>query len=203
MNPEKQNKVVIGIVIVLIAASIIGIIAYQQVRYSRQFFEYNGFTIYEGNNNGLQAYQIQFFKEGEEQSFVINSRYHPRELENIPIAKNLRESIIKQRLFITMEPTLTGKATIAFAEIDKYTENPFLFNLPTSPALVKKIEGNDLPIITCNDVSHVQSVIMFKIGEKNQILNQDGCVIIEALNEDDLMRGADRLSLTLLGIMKE
>ena len=203
MNPEKQNKVVLIIVFALLAASVIVILAYQQIVHSRQFFEYNGFTIYEGNKEGLKSFQIQFFKEGEEKPFVINTRYNPNDLEGIPVYVELRENIIKERLFITMEPTLTGKSTIAFAEIDKYTENPFLFNLPTSPALIRKVEGNELPVITCKDASASQGVIMFKIGDKNQIYGEQGCVIIEAKTENDLMMGADRLSLTLLGVMEE
>ena len=196
----KYNKMVIGVILILI----IGIGAFIAFQFrSTNMLEYNGFTIYEEKRDGLQSYQIQFFREGEEQPFIIHSRYHPQVLETISVPTQLRKELIKEQLYITMEPTLSGKATIAFAEIDKYTENPFLFNLPTYPALVRKIEGNELPIITCSNVSTSSGVIMFKIGEKNQISNQEGCIIIEAQNEDELIKGADRLSLTLLEIMKE
>lgn len=202
MNPERQNRIVIGIILIIIILGIFSIIFYQIYRHNSNFFEYNGFTVYGGMNNGLMAYQIQFFLEDSPQPFVINSRHHPEDLEDIPVYSGLRNDLLKEKLYVTMEPTLSGKATIAFAEINKYIENPFLFNVPTFPALLTKVEDNDLPKITCGNVSRSIGVIMFKISEKNQIYGEDGCVILEAVNEEELIRGADRLSLTVLGVME-
>ena len=203
MNEEKHNKIVIGTIILLLVLSIGAIVIYQKIQQSKQTFTYNGFTVAKEENDGLTSYQIQFFKEGTEQPFIINSRYNPKSLENISIAADIRDLIVKEKLYITMAPTLSGKGTVAFAEIDKYTENPFLFNLPTSPALLQKVEGNELPLMTCEGVSPVTSVIKFNIGDQTRIYEDNGCVIIQATNEDELIRAADRLSLTLLGIMKE
>ncbi len=202
MNTDKQNRFVIGIILSLVVLGIFGLILYQKYLYSSKFFEYNGFSIYEGNKNGLPLYQIKFFINENAQPFVINSRYHPRDLENINVYSGLKEDLIKKEIYITMDPGLSSKATIAFAEIDKYLENPFLFNLPTYPALLNKLDGNDLPTVTCNNVTESKSVIMFKIGEKNDIYNDNGCVILEAINEDELIKVADRLSLTALGVMR-
>ena len=77
-----------------------------------------------------------------------------------------------------------------------------MFNLPTFPGLIRPVEGNDLPVITCEDVSDSRSVILFDIGDENRIYSQEGCVIMEAVNEDELIRVADRLTLTTLGIME-
>lgn len=201
MNSRGKNQLIIGIVLVVMVSVIAVIFFYQSYQFNKNFFEYNGFTIYEMENNGLNIYQIQFFLEGSEQPFVINSRYSPERLEDIDVYGGLRGDIIKKELYVTMEPTLTGKATIAFAEINKYIENPFLFNLPTFPGLLKEVEDNDLPKVSCEDVSESKAVIMFKIGEKNEVYNENGCVILEATNEDELIRVASRLTLTILGIM--
>ena len=202
MNPEKHNKLIVGIIAASLVLMVIGVISYNSYRNKSNIFEYNGFSVYDADKNGLKLYQIKFFKEGSNQPLIVNSRYHPKDLEEILVNIDLRKILIKKELYITMEPTLSGKATIAFSEINKYLENPYLFNLPTYPALLNNVVDNELPKITCGNVTEDISVIMFKIGEKNAIYNDNGCVILEAINEDELIKAADRLSLTMLGIMK-
>ena len=100
-----------------------------------------------------------------------------------------------------MDPSLSSLATIAFAEIDKFTENPFLFNLPTFPGLTSNVNDSNLPVINCNNVSESVGVIKFIVGDENKIYGEGGCVILESASEKELIKVADRLSLTLLGVM--
>ncbi|MEK6922740.1 MAG: hypothetical protein AABX08_02995 [Nanoarchaeota archaeon] len=202
MNTNKQVKAFILIIIIIIVAGIISLVLYQSKKYSGTFFEYSGFAVHKVTDGSINEFRITFFREDESKPFTINSRYDPRTLEEIKIQSNIREDIVKENLFITMDPNLSSKAVIAFAEINKYTENPFLFNLPTYPALTTKVENNDLPVISCLEVNQTTAVILFKKGNKNEIYTENGCIILEYIIEEDLIKLADRLTLTALGIMK-
>ena len=202
MNTNKQVKAFILIIIIIIVAGIISLVLYQSKKYSGTFFEYSGFAVHKVTDGSINEFRITFFREDDSQPFTINSRYDPRTLEEIKIQSNIREDIVKENLFITMDPNLSSKAVIAFAEINKYTENPFLFNLPTYPALTTKVENNDLPVISCLEVNQTTAVILFKKGNKNEIYTENGCIILEYIIEEDLIKLADRLTLTALGIMK-
>ena len=201
MNQKRQLQVFIGILVALFLFGSIMLFSYQNIRYGDVFFEYNGFAVHRIEDYEIDEYQVEIYLNNNPQPFIVSSRYNPRDLEDIAVYDGLKDDIIKDELYISMEPTLSGRATVAFSEINKYTENPFLFNLPTFPGLIRDVENNDLPTITCNDVSKTRGVILFDLGDENKIYSDNGCVIIEAITEDDLMRGADRLSLTLLGIM--
>ena len=66
---------------------------------------------------------------------------------------------------------------------------------------INKTSGaDDLPIITCNDVRDHQGVILLKIGENNRIYSDNGCIILEAKSNKDLIRVSDRLILDILGV---
>ena len=202
MDERKTTTIVVASLFVILLIGSIGLFYYQKQHYSSVFFEYSGFAVHKVQEKGLSEFQIQIFINENRQPFSVSSRYSPRELEDIPTYEELRNDLVKEKLYITMEPTLSSKATIAFSEIDKYTENPLLFNLPTFPALIRKVEENDLPVILCDQATETVGVLMFRIGSTNAIYPEGQCVIAEAVSEDDLIRVADRVSLTLLNIMK-
>jgi len=201
MNANKQVLIFIVVIVIFLTIGGISLILYQKKMYSDTFFKYSGFAVHKVSDGPLEEYEITLYIGENKQPYVINSRYNPKDLEGIKIYDNIRKDLVKEKLYITMEPNLSSKAVIAFAEIDKYFENPYIFNLPTFPALIREIANNTLPVITCNDVTSTTSVIFFKIGEKNEIYNQQGCVVLEAITEEDLIKLADRLSLTALGVM--
>jgi len=202
MNQDKHIIITITIIVILLISIGISLYVYQKIRYSDVFFKYGEFDIHKVKSGKIEQYEISFYKENSPQPYIINSRYHPKDLEEIEIYDNIRKDLIKERLYVTMDPYLPSSAIIAFAEINKYMENPFLFNLPTYPGIIQQAKNSTLPVITCNNVSSSISIILFEIGEKNGIHNRNGCIILEATTADNLIRLADRLSLTALGIMK-
>ena len=46
-----------------------------------------------------------------------------------------------------------------------------------------------------------KTTIKLQLGEENKIFKEGSCVVVEGKTEEDLIRGADRLFLRLLGIM--
>ncbi|MFH1591813.1 MAG: hypothetical protein ABIB47_00390 [Candidatus Woesearchaeota archaeon] len=202
MNTKNQIKIFLFTVIILLIVGGVSLFFYQTNRYSDVFFEYSGFAVHKVSDGRIEEYEITLYVGDNKQPYTIKSRYNPQELEDIKIYEGIQKDILKEKLYVTMDPKLSSGAVIAFAEINKYLENPYLFNLPTLPALTSNVENNDLPIITCENVNQTTSVVLFKIGDKTEIYGEDGCIILEASLEDDLIKLADRLSLTTLGIME-
>ncbi len=200
---NKELKIYLSLVLVFLIIGSISLYFYQKKRYSDVFFEYSGFAIHRVNNMGIEQYYTQLYINNNEQPYLIATRYNPKDLENIDAYDGLRKDLIKETLYVAVDPDSSSKATIAYTEIDKHTQNPFLFNLPTYPGIIKEVKESAIPIITCNNVSEKTSVILFKIGKENKVFREEnGCVILEATNEDNLIMVADRLVLTLLDIMK-
>ena len=202
MNSDKQVIIAIIVIMLILILGGISLYAYQKIRYSDVFFKYGEFDIHKVKSGKIEQYEISFYKENSPQQYIINSRYNPKDLEEIKIYDNISKDLIKEKLYITMDPYLPPSAIIAFAEINKYMENPYLFNLPTYPGITRQTENSTLPVITCNNVTSSIGIVLFEIGEKNEIYSRKGCIVLEATTADNLIRLADRLSLTVLGIMK-
>jgi len=107
---------------------------------------------------------------------------------------------LKDELFITMDPDATGLTVLAGTEISKIIGSPFLYNVPTRGALLRDV-GNGAPVKTCSDVNETTSIVKLETGSENKVYSEKGCVIVQGTNESELIRSADRLSLTVLGVM--
>ncbi len=164
-------------------------------------FDYNGFDIEKVESGVIPMYKIKIFINNGQDHYYITMRHDPRTLEDIELESNLKEKILKKELFITMEPNATGLSVIAGTELSKILGSPFLFNIPTHGALLRDA-GNNAPVKTCRDVNETTAIIKFQIGEENRVYSEGDCVIVEAGDELNLTRVADRLSLTVLGVMK-
>ena len=58
-------------------------------------------------------------------------------------------------------------------------------------------------IKTCDDSKDKVSVILLELANKTEVMVKDKCIIIKGETEEDLIRAADRLVLTLLGVIKK
>lgn len=198
---SKQTKIAVLIIVLILAAFGISLYFFQKDTNSDGLLRYNGFLIQEVESQGIPIFKTQIFIDEDPQPFLLGFRHHPEVLENIKISGDIKQNTIKKLVYVTMPPDLSSKATIAFSEIDRVLENPFLFNIPTKPALTSSIDGNDLPQIDCKDVTDDIAVIKFSIAQENRISTDEGCVILEAISEEDLTKLANRFTLTLVGIM--
>ncbi len=138
---------------------------------------------------------------------VIPLRYGPKELENIKADKNINDKILnKKYIYITLNPNMTGDALLASIDIAKVTGTAdySVFKIPTQGALVhptNNSNASETPIITCNNANKDIGVIRMYIGKENRIASLKECVVVEAINDKDLIKVADRLVYNLLGVM--
>lgn len=123
----------------------------------------------------------------------INFDYGPKELEN---------------LTILIEPSVGNKVYLAYDPLDKDTNMNYVLQrlyetmtlLKIRPILACYQEKNcpDIPVVGCNGESTVFKII--KSNETN-IYKEDNCLVIQG-DISELNRAANKLSLILLGIIK-
>lgn len=201
MKNETKLGLVVIITAVIIVSLILLIVKINQDKQEKIVFKYNSFRVFKLTDSSGTYYEFEIFLNNNSMPSKINVRSDPRELEAIPIEDVKNEIITKNESYIIINPdeNLTGKTTIAALEINKILDNQFLYNIETKSGLTKPYKNKEVK--TCNDVSETTSIIWLKLGEETRIF-KDNCIIIEGKTEEDLIKAADRLVLTLLGIMK-
>ena len=135
--------------------------------------------------------------------YNIPFRFGPREVEHIPIDMQKFSAKI---VFLTMDPELTSRVAIAAIEIGRILGNKYdLLNIPVKSALTKIPEGklqdyNDTIIKTCEDATEVEAVFLFISGNKTMVYEENNCVIIQGVSDDDIIKAADRLAYGIIGV---
>jgi hypothetical protein len=151
-------------------------------------------------------------KAGKEYEYRLTFRNGPKKLEdiNIEIADSVAETIVRDTIYLTQDPELpnltNGKSTIAMIELGRIVGTAYysIYKRPTISSVTRESEegkGLGIPVIDCGNVTNKISVVKFRLGDKTRVYEKDGCVIVQGENGDELIRAADRLTLTLLGVM--
>src|SRR3989344_365991 len=150
--------------------------------------------------NILTTYSIY---KGAGHKYDIPFRNSPKDLENIPVDADIKKKIIaKQRLYITLDPELEGKATIASVEIGRIlgTAEWGVFQIPTGVGTTRKT-NTTYPVITCMNSSPRTGVLWLRLGNTTHVISDKDCIIIEGKNYNDLIKAADKLAYNLLGVL--
>ena len=71
----------------------------------------------------------------------------------------------------------------------------FPVNQATSVSAVSVTESiGEYPQKTCDDVTDSVRVVDIRRGNETRIYSENGCIIIEGLEDNDMIRAADRLT---------
>lgn len=204
MRKTEKQATIIVIFLLVVLVSAFFFIFIKQTKEAENSFVYNGFKVDKVEDKQNIFYNIELYIGDNPQLFSVDIRSDPREIGLIPSESNLKDKILRQNvseLYITMEPTYTSKAVIAAMEISKIVGNKYFFNLPTHGALIRYI-GDKSPVKTCDDVNETTSIIWLRLSHSTRIYSRGDCVIVDGQTEDDLIKASDRISLSLLGIIK-
>jgi len=189
LSPTFSFLIVVGAIILIFVATLLVSRFFLTENYS-----YNGFEFVKRGNfwvieiqKGAQPYHIELY-------------YHPSELEDLVVEKNIEDIILDNhpsKVYITLNPRLSSTAVIAGTEIAKILgERNHIFNIPTSGALTEP--SNNQPVITCENATGQTSVIWIKTGPNNIIYSEDECIIIQGSDSNETIRLADRFVYGLL-----
>ena len=197
---EKRVAYVIISLGILIILFFLVLILRQYLASKESFFIYNGFEVQKIRDKSGQFYNIKIFINENNIPSYVNTRYGPKELEKIPTSFSKDSILKKSQIFITIDPyaNLSSKTTIAALEIDKFIDNEYLYNISTKSAFTKPYKNQTVK--TCNDVTSYTGIILLTLGKETKIY-EDKCIIVQGKAEEDLIRAADRLALTLLEVM--
>ena len=98
-----------------------------------------------------------------------------------------------------------SKSVLALMEFNRIlgTANYGIYKLNVASSVIEATNKSidlGLPVITCENVTGRDTVVLLRLGHQNRVDTENGCVILEAENGDDLIRVADRLSYFLLDV---
>lgn len=207
---DTQKKVNIMIVVLLSFVVIFGVFFYFKGKTlpKDSFIYKNGDQEYEVTRVQDQLsvnYDLKIFVGKSQIPYIVTVRHDPNDLQKIPVDNGIRKKIWDAKeVFLTINPNLnlTGKTTIAALEIDKFFDNKYFLNKPTKSAFTE-IYAKDAnhTIKTCKDAANSTAVVWLRTGAETKVFTEEGCVVVQGIDEDNMIRAADRLALYSIGIM--
>ena len=94
---------------------------------------------------------------------------------------------------------------MAAIEIDYFIDNDYLYNIPVNSSFTETLDDvgfAEEPVIkTCEDSDEETTVIWLRIGNETAVFEEDGCLVVQGIDEMGIIAAADRLYLTMVGIM--
>jgi len=139
--------------------------------------------------------------------YEIPLRNKPSDLEEIQVDSKIESKLLNSKgVFITMDPELDQKASIAAIQLAKVigTADYGVFKIPTQGAFIQAINltnNQDYPVKACQDATPDIRVVLLKLGNENKAYIDKDCIIIEATNPDNLIKVAEKVVLTILNVL--
>lgn len=200
MNQNKMLVISLSVVFIVIVGGIIAIYKFREKKIEEVVFNYNGFQF----RKVPTGYRVQIFVNKNENPSFFTVRSDPREAEQVPLNIDVGEIKKKEQVYVVIDPyeNLTGLATMATLELENVIENQFLYNIPLNSAFTREFPRKNIGVKTCDDANETVAIIWLRRGEETNIFKEKECIIIEAQQERDLIKAADRITLTMLGILK-
>ena len=142
--------------------------------------------------------------------FKLPMRNDPKSVETIPVQDGVTEKILSYRdsdskLYLTVDPGVDQKLVIAAFELSGVlgSGSQGVFKIPVRGAISASESTNEtaVPLITCEDANETVGVIYFRESETNQVVLDNGCVMIEGNTPDNVIATTDKLIYSLLGVI--
>lgn len=201
MNTDTRIVLVVGSILLVILAGIYLVYRAQEKQIEEVAFNYNGFNF----KKAPTGYKVEIFINKNSNPNYFTVRADPRDIEGIPVEVDTESLKDKKHIYAVIDPyeNLTGITTMAALQLENVIENQFLFNIPLSSAFTQGYRNKTIETKTCDDVNQTVGIIWLRLGETTRIFNEDKCIVIEGQKEEDLIKAANRLTLTMLGVMKK
>ena len=212
MEKVKSSERKLGLVTVvfLVILVFIGIFLYNASTASvdRYYFEYGGIK-FNPSKNGV-GFDMLFFVNEASFPTLMTVRNDPRTLEDVPIdTEYVRDAVAgKSVVYITEDPhdELTGPTLVAANELA--VPLIFLYGAEVNKTLTRTSDElgvalEDQVVKTCEDSDDRTLIILQRLGDVTAVFEEDGCLVVQGKSPDEMeiIRAADRLYLTMLGIM--
>ncbi|MBT3463915.1 hypothetical protein HOD20_04340 [archaeon] len=162
--------------------------------------EFNNFTFEKKEDGMWYTYVLVDDFLSAPREYEVPFYYNPYDVLDIEFRRGL-ESIFLDvpNIYITINPEYDSKAVIAGTEISKILGKVWFKKVKAG--LTKQVNGSEFPIITCEDINSKTRVIEFRLGDVTKIFQEEGCIIIQGTDEQELIRAADKMAFRMLKIM--
>src|SRR3989344_1255223 len=209
---EKKDSTSLWIAIIGFSLLILVVLSFFWVNYySGNAHDYEGkngkFNFHKLEVSGITFYHISAFFDGTE--YLYGFRNHPSDLEDIYLENNVYNKLNKDKendvIYVTRDSTLGdvtgGRSTLAISAFEQIlTGRESIYQFSNLSNVYTTNVSASLPVITCEDVNEISSVIYVKIGQESKIYSQNGCIIIEGKGTEDLIRVSEKFAYHLLGV---
>ncbi len=197
-DTEKGVKWLFIFLILIVIAFGIGLFVrnYLQSEHQR---EYNGFLVTPVQSGNIVTYKVDIYINA--QPFVMNARYAPWQVDDIPIDPNVASYLTSKKELIgaidANDPRLFGATTVAALEVNNIMEGIFNINMTSASTT----PHDKFKLISCADATKDVGVVIFEIGERDEVVMDNSCVRVRAKEEPDLVKSATRVNYALTGII--
>lgn len=201
---KKVRNMMIVLFLIILVFGVVFILKQNNSHYTYT----SGAGVFDVQKLGVKQYRIKVYINNRTNPGYLYVRYGPKELEKIMFDKRALDLKNKKQIYIAIDPEdekLKGETTLAAIEIDKFLDNPQLFKIPVNSALIKSSDkAQNITIKNCKDASEDIGIIWLKLGTRTGVFTEEnGCVVIEGEEQEDIVRGADKLVLYMMGIMRK
>ena len=199
------------VVVVVIALVLIGMVLYLVKALSdNTYYNYQGksgnYEITKSKVSDIIFYSISVFSDNTK--YIYSFRNHPKDLEDVYLDPNLDSKMNRpgglKIIYITRDVELYNEtnrdsliAAANFEQVLGGTEGIFKMNMTNTYTTFFR---NDLPVITCSNVTDTTAVIYLKLGEESKVYTEGDCVVIQGRGGSGLIRAAEKFAYYLLGV---
>lgn len=158
------------------------------------------YTFYQ-TEDGYYGIYLQTVNTGKKIGVIF--RLDPREAGKIPLEEEAVSKIIGGRkVYITYNPNQENISSVVVAAAQVARIIPLLHG--NKPVVAYTEDANpvdpNIPLKTCEDATEETPVIVFEVGNKTQILEENNCIHVQGENYGSLILAADKLGMNLVGI---
>lgn len=210
---EKIEKNAAWIVsVILISIILVVAVFFIRQKLLGPTFDYKGYKVTEFQIEGIN---VDFYDlrapiriYGGTGMYHIILRNDPRELQDIEVGETTRKVLLDpkpRQVYLTFDPEMPNKGYVAVAigQIAKIIGTTGVFELPVTGAVTKEIEGLENKTITCDNSGKYDLVINLEYADETRVFvdeHSQRCVKVQGTDEYELIKAADKVVLTLLGI---
>ena len=209
MSETKSIKWII-IAVIILAILLVGFIFFMYEKNKKEALVYKGvngeeYFFQEQVLGGNTTFYYIYIYVGKNE-YIYPFRYYPKELEDLDIDINLKNDILsKNWIYVTQNLDTANKTQqqsfLGIMEVVRILgmANDGIYKKSVKNAFIEAYKNE--AVASCSDVSAINGVIYFKLGEKNKVYNDNGCVIIEGKDADGLMKSSEAFAYHLLGVL--
>ena len=141
--------------------------------------------------------------------YIYRFRNKPEDLENLDLEEGIMNKLNRPSglnlIYVTRDQDLNEKADnnviLAVAAFEPILGNEDYGLYQVKIKNVYTTQAKDIPAVTCKGVSATDAVIYLKIGNETRVYSEDnGCVIIQGRNGDELIKAAEKFGYHLIGM---